>query len=614
MNSLKYKFSRLNMLWFGAFLTAFCSLPALADENAAADNGFTVEDNATTDNGAKSDGSVNLKVEGIKNSTLSENVRLYLENITSDESDGSERYQSLVRENIDKALRVYGYYDSQVSFESRPARSGKPTLIAHVDIGEPTLIEGTDVVITGDAKEDEAFIRLNDEIPAKGTRLNHETYDDYKSSLQKLAASRGYFDADFPVHQLQVMPSAHQAWWNLEFNSGSRYRYGEISFENSQIREEYLRNMLNIHTGEAYLINDVSEMTNNYSSMGWFQTVMVRPELQEASKTVDLHVMVQPKKKNRMEVGLGYSSDVGMRGQLGWTRPWINGRGHSLSSNLYVSSPKQTLELTYKMPLLRNPYRYYDEFSGGIENEDDTSTDTKSLAATLAALRYWNHPTGWQYSGGLRLRYDRFTQADEPKQNAILVYPTVSASRTRVSGTNMHPTRMDKINATFDLGRKWWLSDVNFFSIRASAGWIKTFAENHRFVLRGEIGYLNTKELEKIPPALRFFAGGDKSVRGYGYKKISPKNSNGKLIGASRLATASVEYQYQVVRNWWVAAFFDTGLAANSFSSEELRYGTGMGVRWASPVGAIKFDIATPVRDKDNSKNVQFYIGLGAEL
>lgn len=103
-------------------------------------------------------------------------------------------------------------------------------------------------------------------------------------------------------------------------------------------------------------------------------------------------------------------------------------------------------------------------------------------------------------------------------------------------------------------------------------------------------------------------------MRGYGYKKISPKNSEGKLIGASKLLTGSAEYQYQVYEDWWLATFADTGLAADKYSVDELRYGAGVGVRWASPIGAIKFDIATPIRDKDNSKNIQFYIGLGSEL
>ena len=164
------------------------------------------------------------------------------------------------------------------------------------------------------------------------------------------------------------------------------------------------------------------------------------------------------------------------------------------------------------------------------------------------------------------------------------------------------------------MGNKVWLSEASFVKVQASSAWIRTYAENHRIVARAEVGYLHTKDIEKIPPALRFFAGGDRSVRGYGYKKIAPKSKNGKLVGGSRLVAGSLEYQYQVYPNWWAATFADSGLAANDYTTKELRYGAGVGVRWASPVGAIKFDIATPIRDKDNSKNIQFYIGLGTEI
>lgn len=181
----------------------------------------------------------------------------------------------------------------------------------------------------------------------------------------------------------------------------------------------------------------------------------------------------------------------------------------------------------------------------------------------------------------------------------------------------LFPTWGDSQRITLDWGNKVWLSDVDFFSIRTSSAWIRTLAENHRFYTRLELGWLKTKNFEKMPPSLRFFAGGDRSVRGYGYKKISPRNSENKLIGASRLATATLEYQYQFIPKWWGAVFYDTGLAANKFSTKELHHGVGLGVRWASPIGAVKLDIATPINNKDNGQKrrpVQFYIGLGTEL
>lgn len=323
-----------------------------------------------------------------------------------------------------------------------------------------------------------------------------------------------------------------------------------------------------------------------------------------------MDVLLYPRKKNAMDIGVGYSSDVGPRLQLGWLKPWINSRGQSFSTNLYLSSPKQMLGAVYKIPLLKNPLRYYYEFSGGFERERENDTDT--LSATFVALRYWNRVTGWQHSLGVRVRYDSFLQGDV-SDKTVLIYPTVSVSRTRLKG-GAFPTWGDSQHITVDISHKNFLSDASFFKIQASTAWVRTFAENHRTLARAEIGLLKTNDIDKIPPALRFFAGGDRSVRGYGYKKISPKDSKGNLIGASRLLNSTLEYQYRVYDEWWLATFADIGLADNSFNVNSLHYGAGMGVRWASPVGAIKLDIATPIRDKEKSKNIQFYIGIGTEL
>ena len=131
--------------------------------------------------------------------------------------------------------------------------------------------------------------------------------------------------------------------------------------------------------------------------------------------------------------------------------------------------------------------------------------------------------------------------------------------------------------------------------------------------MRSHLGWIQTDDFEQVPPDLRFFAGGDRSVRGYKYESISPEDENGDLTGAEKLVTASFEYQYRVTGNWWGAVFFDIGQAVNNFNNQDWKKGVGVGVRWQSPLGPIKLDIATPVGDPDKH-DVQFYIGLGPEL
>ncbi|ERF79124.1 autotransporter assembly complex protein TamA [Gallibacterium anatis] len=560
---------------------------------------------------AFADKPITLKVEGIKNKAAYNNVMVHLSSLKTIPVENSDRYYYLASKTIDEALRAVGYFNSKIDYQFVPQPNAKQDLlIANVALDEPVKIAEIQVQLLGDAEKDENFLALQKQVPQLGTVLNQGVYDDYKAELEKVALAKGFFDYQFLTHRLAILPSAHEAYWQLAFDSGKRYRYGNIRFQGSQIREDYLRNILAIQSGDPYLINDLSELSTDLSASNWFKSVLVQPNIDKQSKKVDLDVLVQPRLKNSYEIGIGYGTDVGPRLQFGWNKPWINSRGQSFSSNFYISDPKKTIEATYKIPLLKQPLNYYYEISTGYEEEKKNDTDTSGL--TLAILRYWNRETGWQNSFGVRARYDNFTQANVSNRT-LLIYPTAGFNRTRVRG-GLFPYWGDSQKITLNWGNKAVGSDVDFYSAIASTSWIRTYAENHRFLTRAEIGYLSTNQFDKIPPALRFFAGGDRSIRGYGYHKISPKDKNGELTGANRLFTASIEYQYQVKPKWWGAIFYDTGFASDRFAFNDLRKGAGIGVRWNSPIGAVKFDIATPINDKDDSKNIQFYIGIGAEL
>ncbi|KGQ45645.1 membrane protein [Gallibacterium anatis] len=560
---------------------------------------------------AFADKPITLKVEGIKNKAAYNNVMVHLSSLKTIPVENSDRYYYLASKTIDEALRAVGYFNSKIDYQFVPQPNAKQDLlIANVALDEPVKIAEIQVQLLGDAEKDENFLALQKQVPKLGTVLNQGVYDDYKAELEKVALAKGFFDYQFLTHRLAILPSAHEAYWQLAFDSGKRYRYGNIRFQGSQIREDYLRNILAIQSGDPYLINDLSELSTDLSASNWFKSVLVQPNIDKQSKKVDLDVLVQPRLKNSYEIGIGYGTDVGPRLQFGWNKPWINSRGQSFSSNFYISDPKKTIEATYKIPLLKQPLNYYYEISTGYEEEKKNDTDTSGL--TLAILRYWNRETGWQNSFGVRARYDNFTQANVSNRT-LLIYPTAGFNRTRVRG-GLFPYWGDSQKITLNWGNKAVGSDVDFYSAIASTSWIRTYAENHRFLTRAEIGYLSTNQFDKIPPALRFFAGGDRSIRGYGYHKISPKDKNGELTGANRLFTASIEYQYQVKPKWWGAIFYDTGFASDRFAFNDLRKGAGIGMRWNSPIGAVKFDIATPINDKDDSKNIQFYIGIGAEL
>ena len=146
---------------------------------------------------------------------------------------------------------------------------------------------------------------------------------------------------------------------------------------------------------------------------------------------------------------------------------------------------------------------------------------------------------------------------------------------------------------------------------------IRTYANKHRITLRGEIGAIKTNSFDDVPASLRFYAGGDQSVRGFKFRDLSPKADvinpeTGKLdvesIGGKYLVTSSIEYAYSIADNWRIAAFVDAGKAANDIS-DSLAYGIGPGVHWLSPIGAVRVYLARGLSKQENDWRIHFILG-----
>ncbi|WP_414147612.1 autotransporter assembly complex protein TamA [Erwinia sp. BNK-24-b] len=556
---------------------------------------------------------VRLQVTGLSGE-LQKNVRARLSTISSEEISADGRFRARVSEAIKEGLKALGYYEPEIEFELQPPPAGgkRPVLLTKVTPGQPVKLAGETVIIRGEARTDEDYQQLLSKGKGKiGGVLNHSDYDSFKSSLGNLALRKGYFDGDYRKSQLGVSVARHQAFWDIDYDSGQRYRFGDVSFEGSQIREEYLQNLVPFKKGDYYNSRDLAELNRRLSATGWFNSVVVAPQFDKGrkDKILPLHGVVSPRTENTIETGVGYSTDVGPRVKATWKRPWVNSYGHSFTTSANISAPEQQLDFSYKIPLLKNPVEQYYLLQGGLKRTD--LNDTKSDSTTLAASRYWESSTGWQRAVNLHWSLDHFTQGNVTN-TTMLIYPGVSVNRTRSRGGLM-PTWGDSQRYSLDVSDTTWGSDIDFAVVQAQNVWIRTLADKHRFVFRGNLGWIETSDFDRVPPDLRFFAGGDRSIRGYKYKGISPRDDDGKLTGASKLATGSVEYQYNVTGKWWGAVFIDSGEAVNDIAQSNFKTGAGFGVRWQSPVGPIKLDIARPIGDSEN-RNLQFYIGLGPEL
>ncbi|MFN1514327.1 autotransporter assembly complex protein TamA [Vibrio owensii] len=548
---------------------------------------------------------VSLTIKGI-DGALEDNVNAYLSSIPEDDYSTSLRFQARLEQSITEALNALGYYHAKISYT---ITKDNDELIVNVKPGEPVRIKEMDVVISGEAEKDEEFTNLINKSRLKeGRILNQGEYDALKSGIRNLALQRGYFNGDFKLSRLEVVPELNEANVRLHYDSGIRYHFGTVEILGSQIWEDRVDSLRPFKTGEPYLVSEVGEYNQNLSNTDWFSSVFVEPDLSKLDDGRDLPIKVSlaPAAKNQLETGIGYSTDTGVRGTLKWKKPWVSARGHSFDTALSLSQPEQTITAGYKIPLDDVLHEYY-QLQFGLKHLDNR--DTESLESNLAVERHWITDGGWHKTLYVRHLYENFSQGLQ-EDGVQFVLPGASFSRTRTRGGNM-PMWGDKQSVTVEYGDPALLSETRVLRLLGRTSWIRGIGQNHRGLFRLEGGANITDEFEKLSPSLRFFAGGDNNIRGYGYESISPKDSSGALTGAKYMVTSTLEYQYRVTGNWWGAVFYDIGDAFNE--TPVWKSGAGVGIRWASPVGPVSFDFAWGL-DTEPDPEFRIHFSLGPEL
>ncbi|PFG45365.1 autotransporter secretion outer membrane protein TamA [Vibrio sp. ES.051] len=548
---------------------------------------------------------VSLTLKGI-DGALEENVSAYLSSIPEKDYATSLRFQARLDQSITEALNALGYYHAKISY-AMP--EGNDELIVNINPGLPVKVTVMDVVITGEAKDDKEFANLIERSPLKvGEVLNQGEYDSLKSGIRNLALQRGYFNGDYKLTKLEVIPDLYEANVRLHYDSGIRYHFGPINITGSQIWEDRVESMRPFETGEPYLVSGVGEYNQNLSNTDWFSSVFVEPDLSKLDEGRELPIKISlaPAPKNQIETGIGYSTDTGVRGTLKWKKPWISSRGHSFNTALSLSKPEQTITAGYKIPL-DDALREYYQLQFGLKHLDNR--DTESLESNLAVERHWLTDVGWHKTVYLRHLYENYSQGlQDDGVNFFL--PGATFSRTRVRGGSM-PMWGDKQSVTIEYGDPALLSETRVLRLLGQSSWIRGIGENHRGLFRVEGGANITDEFEKLSPSLRFFAGGDSNIRGYGYESISPVDESGALTGGKYIVSSTLEYQYRVHGNWWAATFYDIGDAFNQ--TPEWKAGAGVGIRWASPVGPVSFDFAWGL-DEEPEREFRIHFSLGPEL
>lgn len=344
-------------------------------------------------------------------------------------------------------------------------------------------------------------------------------------------------------------------------------------------------------------------------------------------KKIPVIVTLNADRLNSIETGFGYGTDTGFRVRGQYRRAIVNSRGHSFDANMEVSQIRQAVDVRYNIPY-KHPLNDYISIVGGFERELDNdigpNVTLETQTAVIGAERIIKNPLGgWQQTYGVRYRVDSLNQrgtvdesslpdafkvpGSDPNQQALLFGYSVSKTS---SNNNINPTKGFKQTYKLQVAGDALISDANI--IMPAAAWraIYSVGENddHQFVGRADLGYIFTNDFEKVPYNLRYFAGGDESIRGFDYKSLAPLEF-GYKVGGQALAVGSLEYNYQFKEGWRAAVFSDFGNAYDKDFNTPTEYGVGVGIRWKSPVGPIRIDVASGISDPNHPIRLHFFIG-----
>ncbi len=562
---------------------------------------------------------VTVTLEGITDEAELKNVqaRLSLMQLDATAETPRRHVRSLYikgEEEIKEALQPFGYYQTEV--DSDISRMGDDWVVVYrVQLGEPVKITQVNNALTGPGKNFPSFTQAYHELGlAPGQAFNQIAYDKYKRHLLNLADQYGYFDASFTTQQILIDPKTNTAEVSLTFDTGKPYYFGAIHFESEYFDPNFLKRFLIFKPGEAYDENQIAQLQANLLNSGFFAAGTVLADIENPEEdTVPIDIEVTPRKRFTYTAGAGYGTDTGARADLGFQWRRITDTGHSLRLDLNPAQYIQSYSLGYRIPAAQPATDYYEVYSAYIMEQPEGRV-LDSTTTQLAAVWSVGQPLN-SVQRVISLTYQEDNYIDqEGNTNSSLVLPRVSwewiDAKNRYNTEKGYRARVDLRGTTNQLG-----STTEFLQGEINAKAIYPLTETTRFITRGQFGATLDATLEAIPPSLRFYAGGDNSVRGFMYEGLGVNviNEDGKRqnIGGSFVVVGSIELEQVVWRDLSLVGFFDTGNAMISLT-EPLAQGLGMGFRYKTPIGPVRVDFATPVSKSTDA--VRLHLTLGPDL
>ena len=555
-----------------------------------------------------------VKIE-TKNSEVKSMLEEYLPLITQqqDEELDKEQVGFLAEEapdNVKTMLKTKGYFNGSVNVQD----NGSSYTVA-VNPGPRTKIDNVSVAILGDILSDDNLAEyyqkamLNWQQPV-GEYFDQDGWSGSKTSVLSAVTRKKYPLAKLSNTQATVNPNNNTADLNVTVESNRPIYFGDFEITGTRrYPENVVAGLARFKPGAPYDLDLLLDFQQALEQNGHYSGASVQADFDRLQgDRVPVKVNVTEVKRHKLETGIRYDSEYGLGGRIGYDYYNLFNKGYIGSVVWDMDKYETTLAAGISQP--RNSEGKYWTTNTSYNRSTTQNLEKRALTSGIWRVRDRN---GIESRLGIEfITEDRKvpdTNYDLGRSHATML--TASWKRQNIE-TELRPENgyyLDgKIGAT--LGN--FLSSTAMARATARAGYFYT-PENKKlgtFIVRGQAGYVYAREGEDVPSSLMFRTGGASSVRGYELDSIGLAGPNNSVLPDRALLVGSLEYQFPSTKSVSGAGFHDVGDAAGNFKRMSMKHGTGLGVRWFSPVAPFSFDVAYGHQDK----KIRWHISLGTRF
>ena len=488
-------------------------------------------------------------------------------------------------------LETEGYFNAKVSIEKQAN-----SYIIHITPGPRTKIENVNVALDGSVTSDDDLTNyyknaIDNWVLPVGDPFTQSNWSASKSSVLTAIVRKKYPLATIKSSRATIDPKKNLADLALTVDSKQPIYFGDIHITGAQrYPVTIITGMADFAPGSPYDLDKLLDYQQALEQDSHYSNAVVRADFDNMENDhVPVLVKISEMKKQKLTFGLRYDSKNGPGFRGGYDYYDLFHKGFVGSTLLDTDRYETTFGLGVSQP--RNSRGHF--WTSNLNYTHSTVQHLKSHALT-SGIWYVRDRNGIDSRLGLEYITENSKIEDGPDLgHSYATMLTASWKRQNIE-TQLRPANgyyfEGKVGST--LGKL--ASSASMQRIWANAGYYYT-PENKKYgtwLLRGQLGYVHTGDTINVPTNLMFRAGGANSVRGYELDSIGLKSLNDSVLPNRALAVASVEYQIPVYKDFSLALFHDAGSVSKRFSNTNWYQGTGLGLRWFSPVAPFAFDIA----------------------